>query len=42
MSLEQYASDLSAAKTKGFSYYLPESYLGTDLGRWQQLGSMSR
>lgn len=35
LSLRDYSSDLKAAKTKGFSFYLPENYL--DAAQYQQL-----
>ena len=42
VTLEQYAEDLRAAGAVGFSYYLPESYLRAEEGRWRWLGEMGR
>jgi len=36
-SIAEYAADLKAAGTTGFSYYLPESYL--DDAKWAELGA---
>jgi hypothetical protein len=41
VTLQQYASDLGARNTAGFSYYLPESYLKSDETAYQQLAAMS-
>jgi hypothetical protein len=42
VSLEQYAADLKTRATRGFSYYLPESYLGLHNDRaYEQLGRMA-
>lgn len=40
VSLEEYAVDLKKRPTKGFSFYLPESYL-LDPGLYEQLAQMS-
>ena len=42
VTLEQYAEDLRTSGATGFSYYLPESYLRTEEGRWRQIGLMGR
>jgi hypothetical protein len=42
VSLQEYAADLKTRPTTGFSYYLPESFLGQDNKKaWEQLGKMS-
>jgi len=41
VTLEQYAADLSTRNTRGFSFYLPESYLKSDESAYQQLAAMS-
>jgi len=40
VTLEEYAADLKTRKTTGFSFYLPESYLGSGDAVCQQLASM--
>jgi hypothetical protein len=40
VSLQDYAGDLKARATTGFSYYLPESYLGLNDGAYKQLAEM--
>ena len=40
VSLEDYAKDLKTRATTGFSYYLPESYLGTNDSAYKQLAEM--
>ena len=40
VSLQDYAKDLKTRATTGFSYYLPESYLGTNDSTYQQLAEM--
>ncbi len=42
VSLQQYADDLKSRSTTGFSFYLPESYLGlTDVAAYEQLAKMA-
>ncbi len=41
VTLEQYATDLSTRSTRGFSFYLPESYLQSDENAYKQLAAMS-
>ncbi|MDB6058175.1 MAG: hypothetical protein JWO95_2019, partial [Verrucomicrobiales bacterium] len=41
VTLEQYAADLSTRNTRGFSFYLPESYLKSDENAYKQLATMS-
>ena len=40
VSLQDYARDLKTRATRGFSYYLPESYLRSDEGAYRQLAEM--
>jgi hypothetical protein len=40
VSLQDYAKDLKARATTGFSYYLPESYLGLNESGYRQLAEM--
>ena len=40
VSLQDYAKDLKTRATTGFSYYLPESYLGTNDSAYKQLAEM--
>jgi hypothetical protein len=40
VSLADYAKDLKTRATTGFSYYLPESYLGTNDSAYRQLAEM--
>jgi hypothetical protein len=40
VSLQDYAKDLKARATSGFSYYLPESYLKLNESGYKQLGEM--
>ncbi len=42
VSLQDYAQDLMARPTVGFSYYLPESYLRMDFAPYRQLANMAR
>ncbi len=40
VTLQDYARDLKTRATTGFSYYLPESYLGTNDSAYRQLAEM--
>lgn len=40
VSLKDYAKDLQSRETTGFSYYLPESYLGLNDSAYEQLAEM--
>jgi hypothetical protein len=42
VSLHDYATDLKTRTTSGFSYYLPESYLGMNDSAYKQLAEMGR